>query len=45
MNDSGSYELKLLDGMNILGLWMVEMILGRVPTTLNVMNNSRLYMT
>ena len=28
MNDSGSHELKALDAMDNLGLWMISMILG-----------------
>ena len=45
MNKSESCELKPLGARNSLGLWMIWMILGREPKDLNVMNQSRLWMT
>ena len=42
MNDSGSYEPRPLDVMKNLGLRMIQMIFGREPMSLNVMNNSGL---
>ena len=41
MNDLGSYELKPLDAIKNLGLWMIWTIVGREPKALIVMNNSR----
>ena len=38
MNNLKSYELKPLGAMNSLGLWMIWMILGHDPMTLNAMN-------
>ena len=43
MNNSGFYELRPLDAMNNIGLWMIQMIVGIEPMTLNVMNNSKLW--
>ena len=37
-------ELRALDIMNILGLWLTRMTLGHGVMTLNSMNNSRLLM-
>ena len=45
VNNLGSHELKTLYAMNVLGLWIIGMILGYVPMTLKAMNNSGLYMT
>ena len=45
MNDLGSYEPRPLDAMNNLGFEMIQTILGREPMSLNVMNNSGLWMT
>ena len=42
MNDLGSHELKSLDAMNNLGLWMIWMIVGCEPKALIVTNNWRL---
>ena len=40
MNDLGSSELRALDAMNNLRLWMIWMILGRELEALDVMINS-----
>ena len=45
MNDSRSHELKPLDAMNNLGLYVIQMILGPEEKSPNVMNKSRLGMT
>ena len=45
MKDSGSCEHRPLDAMNNLGLRVILMILGHKEKTLNVMNNSGLWMT
>ena len=45
MNDLGSYEPKLLDAMNNLGLRIISMILGHEPMALNAMSSSRLCIT
>ena len=44
MNNLGSYERRPLDAMNNLEIGMISMILGHEPTSLNVMNNSSLWM-
>ena len=38
------HELKALDVMNTLGLWMIGTILGREDYALNAMHNLRLWM-
>ena len=45
MNDSGSYELRPLDVMNSLRLWMIWTILSCQPMALNAMNNLGEWMT
>ena len=42
MNDSRSHELRPLDAINNLGLWIIWTILGFEHKALNVMNNSGL---
>ena len=44
MNDS-SHELRALDAMNNLGLWMKRATMGHELRALNVMSSSRLWMT
>ena len=44
MNDLGS-ELRALDAMNNLGLWLTRTTPGHELNALNTMNNSRLWMT
>ena len=39
------YELRDLDAMNIIRLWMVRMTSGGELRVLDVMNSSGLYMT
>ena len=38
-------ELRALDAMNNLGLWLAKTTLGRELNALNAMNSSRLWMT
>ena len=45
MNNSGSYELRLLDAMNNIVLRIIQMILGHEPMILNEVTNSWLWMT
>ena len=45
MNDSGSRELRHLDAMNNLEMWIIWTILGRELKALDSMNSSRLLMT
>ena len=45
MNDLECHELKPLDSMTNLGLWVILMILGHEEKASNVMNNLGLGMT
>ena len=45
MNNSGSYELRPLNGMNNIGLRMIQMILVHELMILNSMKNLGLSMT
>ena len=45
INNLRSYKLRPLNAMNNLGLRMIQIILGCEPMSLNVINNSRLWMT
>ena len=45
MNDSGSFQFRPLDAMNRLVLWMTLMTPGHEPSTLDIMNTSRLWLT
>ena len=40
-----SSELRALDAMNSLGLWLTRTTLGHGLNALDAMNNSRLHMT
>ena len=41
MNDSVSYDLRPLDAINRLGLWMLIMILHHVLKAMDAINNPR----
>ena len=43
MNDLGSHELRPLDAMNNLGLWVIWKILSCKEKALNAMNKSKLW--
>ena len=45
MNNLGSCELQSLDALNSSRLRMILMVFSHEPMTLNVINNSRLWMT
>ena len=45
MNDSSSYELSLLNAMNISRLWMIWTIISWEPMALNTKNSSRMWNT
>ena len=45
INDSGYCEPRPLDAMNNLELRMIQTVLGRESMSLNIMINSRLWVT
>ena len=45
MNDSGSYELRVLDVMNSLGFCFISMTLGHELKAIDARNSSGLWMT
>ena len=45
MNDSRSCQFRSLDAMNLLGLWMTLMTLGRELSALDTMNTLGLWLT